>query len=131
MDASLARLVDQVQTARAAKGRLRITGAGTKDFYGNAPSGEPLDVKPLAGISHYEPSELADYLLEERANGGGNQEEEEEGGGEEEARRGSRWRLGEIGAANGAGSEEEQLIDGHLLAAWPSRKWRRTLGLAY
>jgi glycolate oxidase FAD binding subunit len=58
MDAALARLVDQIQTARAAKGRLRILGGGTKDFYGNAASGEPLDVKPLAGISNYEPSEL-------------------------------------------------------------------------
>jgi len=58
MDAALARLIDQVQTARAARGKLRIVGGGTKDFYGNAPSGEPLDVKPLAGISSYEPSEL-------------------------------------------------------------------------
>jgi glycolate oxidase FAD binding subunit len=58
MDAALARIVDQVQTARAAKATLRITGGGTKDFYGNAPQGEPLDMKPLAGISNYEPSEL-------------------------------------------------------------------------
>jgi glycolate oxidase FAD binding subunit len=58
MDAALARLVDQVQTARASKGRLRITGGGTKDFYGNPPSGHLLHVKPLAGISNYEPSEL-------------------------------------------------------------------------
>jgi glycolate oxidase FAD binding subunit len=58
MDAALARLVDQVQTARAAKGTLRIVGGGTKDFYGGALDGETLDVKPLAGISNYEPSEL-------------------------------------------------------------------------
>jgi glycolate oxidase FAD binding subunit len=58
MDAALARLVDQVQTARAARGRLRIVGGDTKAFYGNPASGEPLDVKPLAGISSYEPSEL-------------------------------------------------------------------------
>jgi glycolate oxidase FAD binding subunit len=58
MEPQLARLVDQVQTARAAKGRLRIVGGGTKDFYGNAPQGEPLDIKALAGISNYEPSEL-------------------------------------------------------------------------
>ncbi len=58
MDAALPRLVDQVQTARAAKGRLRIVGGDTKHFYGNAPSGEALDIKPLAGISSYEPSEL-------------------------------------------------------------------------
>jgi glycolate oxidase FAD binding subunit len=70
MDATLARLVDQIQTARAAKGALRIVGGGTKEFYGNALRGEPLDVKPLAGISNYEPSELvvtvrAGTLLEE------------------------------------------------------------------
>lgn len=58
MDATLARLVDQVQTARAARGRLRIIGGDTKHFYGNPASGEPLDIKPLAGISSYEPSEL-------------------------------------------------------------------------
>lgn len=58
MQAALARLVDQVQTARAAKGTLRIVGADTKAFYGNPACGEPLDVKPLAGISSYEPSEL-------------------------------------------------------------------------
>ena len=58
VDAALARLVDQVQTARVAGGHFRIVGGSTKDFYGNAPQGEPLDVRPLAGISSYEPTEL-------------------------------------------------------------------------
>jgi glycolate oxidase FAD binding subunit len=58
MDAALARLVDQVQTARAARGQLRIVGGASKDFLGNALQGEPLDVRPLAGISSYEPTEL-------------------------------------------------------------------------
>jgi len=58
MDAVLARLVDHVQTARAAGGHFRIIGGGTKDFFGNALQGEPLDVRPLAGISSYEPTEL-------------------------------------------------------------------------
>jgi len=58
MDAALARLVDQVQTARVANGHFRIVGGGTKDFYGNALQGELLDVRPLAGISSYEPTEL-------------------------------------------------------------------------
>jgi glycolate oxidase FAD binding subunit len=58
MDAALQRLVDQVQTARAVKGALDIRGGATKAFYGEAPRGEPLDVRPLAGISSYEPSEL-------------------------------------------------------------------------
>jgi glycolate oxidase FAD binding subunit len=58
IDPALARLIDQVQTARAAKGALRIVGGGTKDFYGNPLQGEPLDVRPLAGVSSYEPTEL-------------------------------------------------------------------------
>jgi glycolate oxidase FAD binding subunit len=58
VDAALARLVDQVQTARVANGHFRIVGGGTKDFYGNALQGAPLDVRPLAGISSYEPTEL-------------------------------------------------------------------------
>ena len=57
-DPALARLVDQVLTARAAKGRLAIRGGGTKSFYGEALVGEPLDIRPLAGVSSYEPSEL-------------------------------------------------------------------------
>jgi glycolate oxidase FAD binding subunit len=57
-DPALARLVDQVQTARAARASLDIRGGGTKAFYGEAPQGEPLEIRPLAGISAYEPSEL-------------------------------------------------------------------------
>ena len=57
-DPALARLLDQVQSARAGHGRLRIVGGGTKDFYGNPLQGEPLDVRALAGISSYEPTEL-------------------------------------------------------------------------
>jgi len=57
-DPALARLIDQVQTARAAKASLRIVGGGTKEFHGHTPSGTPLDVTPLAGVSSYEPSEL-------------------------------------------------------------------------
>ena len=61
MDAPLKRLVDQVQAARAARTPLDIRGGGTKAFYGGEPVGdvlEVLDVRPLAGISSYEPSEL-------------------------------------------------------------------------
>ncbi len=57
-DAALARLVDQVQTARAQRAPLDIRGGQTKVFYGEAPRGEPLDITPLCGISSYEPSEL-------------------------------------------------------------------------
>jgi glycolate oxidase FAD binding subunit len=58
VEPALARLVDQVQTARAQRAALDIRGSGTKAFYGEAPRGEPLEVRPLAGISSYEPSEL-------------------------------------------------------------------------
>jgi glycolate oxidase FAD binding subunit len=58
MHAALAELVEQVRAARAAKAALDIRGGGTKAFYGGEPQGLPLDVKGLAGISSYEPSEL-------------------------------------------------------------------------
>ncbi|WP_043458375.1 glycolate oxidase subunit GlcE [Azohydromonas australica] len=57
-DPVLARLIDQVQTARAAKGTFEIRGHGSKRFYGEAPRGEALDTRVLAGISSYEPTEL-------------------------------------------------------------------------
>lgn len=37
---------------------LRITGHGSKDFYGEAPVGEPLSTLALNGVTAYEPSEL-------------------------------------------------------------------------
>jgi glycolate oxidase FAD binding subunit len=58
VDAALQRLVDQVQTARSQKAALDIRGGHTKAWYGEVPRGEPLDVRPLAGISSYEPTEL-------------------------------------------------------------------------
>jgi FAD/FMN-containing dehydrogenase len=58
MDPVLARLIDRVRDARARQAPLEIRGGGTKSFYGEAPSGEPLDVTGLAGISSYEPTEL-------------------------------------------------------------------------
>jgi len=59
-DAALARLLDQVQTARAQGGHLHIAGGGSKAFYGEPvePGARPLDTRVLAGISSYEPSEL-------------------------------------------------------------------------
>jgi len=55
---ALQALVERVQQARAARASLYIRGGGTKAFYGNAPRGEPLDVRALSGISSYEPTEL-------------------------------------------------------------------------
>ncbi len=57
-DPELRRLIDQVQSAGSRQIALDIRGGGTKAFYGEAPSGEPLEVTPLKGITSYEPSEL-------------------------------------------------------------------------
>jgi glycolate oxidase FAD binding subunit len=58
LDLPLEALIDKVQTARSLKAPLLIRGGGTKDFYGEALKGEPLDTTALTGISDYTPSEL-------------------------------------------------------------------------
>ncbi len=58
MEAALQSIVEQVRAARAERVALDIRGGGTKAFYGEMPRGAPLDVRSLAGISSYEPSEL-------------------------------------------------------------------------
>jgi len=55
---ALQRLIEQVRDAAASRTALDIAGGSTKSFYGGPRVGEPLDVRPLAGISSYEPSEL-------------------------------------------------------------------------
>ena len=57
-DPALARLVDRIRAAAADRRPLDIRGGGTKAFYGGVPAGDALDVRPLSGISRYEPSEL-------------------------------------------------------------------------
>ncbi|WP_295952448.1 glycolate oxidase subunit GlcE [Rhodoferax sp.] len=54
-DPVLQRLIDQVRSAHKP---LDIQGGNTKHFYGEIPHGEVLDMRPLTGISSYEPSEL-------------------------------------------------------------------------
>lgn len=56
--AELDRIVDRVRAAAADATPLYIRGGGTKDFYGEAASGEPLATSELTGITSYEPSEL-------------------------------------------------------------------------
>jgi glycolate oxidase FAD binding subunit len=56
--AGVAQLVDRMHAARARRAPLQIVGGGTKAFYGEAPRGEPLSLRDLAGITSYEPSEL-------------------------------------------------------------------------
>ncbi|RZJ11183.1 MAG: glycolate oxidase subunit GlcE [Rubrivivax sp.] len=54
MDAALQPLRDAVLAGQP----LRITGHGSKDFYGEVPQGEPLSTLALSGVTAYEPSEL-------------------------------------------------------------------------
>jgi len=58
MDAPLEAIRERVLAAGRDRARLRIRGAGTKDFLGAALEGELLDTRPLAGVVDYEPSEL-------------------------------------------------------------------------
>lgn len=58
MDLALQALIERVRDAAATNSPLCIRGGGSKDFYGGSPRGEVLDVRGLAGISSYEPTEL-------------------------------------------------------------------------
>jgi len=58
MDTVLQNLTDQIKAAAANRTALRIRGAGSKDFYGEALQGELLDASVLSGITSYEPTEL-------------------------------------------------------------------------
>ena len=55
---ALDRLIAQVTDARQSRRPLDIRGGQSKAFYGETARGDALDVRPLAGISSYEPSEL-------------------------------------------------------------------------
>ena len=55
---ALAALMERVRAAHADATPLALRGSGSKAFYGEPPRGEPLDLRPLAGISSYEPTEL-------------------------------------------------------------------------
>ena len=58
MSDALTSLVDRVLAAGADRSPLQIRGGGTKDFYGNTPTGSLLDTRALNGIVAYEPHEL-------------------------------------------------------------------------
>ncbi len=58
MDDVLQALSDKIRKAVDRGRPLRIRGGGSKDFYGQDLHGELLDVRPLAGLVAYEPSEL-------------------------------------------------------------------------
>ncbi|PWF47858.1 glycolate oxidase subunit GlcE [Massilia glaciei] len=49
---------EQILAAAANKTALRLRGGGSKDWYGQAFDGEPLDTRAHSGIIDYEPTEL-------------------------------------------------------------------------
>jgi glycolate dehydrogenase FAD-binding subunit len=55
---SLQEISERIRDAADRQRALRFRGAGSKDFYGNAPRGDVLDTRTYAGIVAYEPSEL-------------------------------------------------------------------------
>ena len=55
---ALLHLLDQVRTAIDTRTLLNICGGNTKTFYGGTPQGQTLDVRPLCGITSFEPTEL-------------------------------------------------------------------------
>ncbi len=58
MQALIQQFSDTIRAAADAKRPLQIRGGGSKDFYGNAPTGELLDVSTYRGIVEYDPTEL-------------------------------------------------------------------------
>jgi len=55
---SLEKIQERIRDAARRGAPLCVRGGGSKDFYGNAPRGEPLDTREYAGIVSYEPTEL-------------------------------------------------------------------------
>jgi glycolate oxidase FAD binding subunit len=58
MDDFISAVCDRVAGSAARKQALRIRGGGSKDFYGEACVGEPLEMAAYCGIVAYEPKEL-------------------------------------------------------------------------
>lgn len=58
IDSAIAALREQIRDAAAARRALCIRGGGTKEFYGETPTGELLDMRACRGIVSYDPSEL-------------------------------------------------------------------------
>jgi len=57
-DTAVAAVEACIRAAVADRRPLRLRGGGTKDFYGEALVGEPLDLRVVAGIVSYAPGEL-------------------------------------------------------------------------
>jgi len=57
-DSAFLSVQERVRTAASAKTPLAIRGGGTRDFYGQAIVGDVVDMRALAGIVDYDPTEL-------------------------------------------------------------------------
>lgn len=57
-DPAIEALQETVRRAASVRSPLRIAGGGTKDFYGEKLVGDVVDVRGIAGIVDYEPTEL-------------------------------------------------------------------------
>ncbi|HZQ62454.1 MAG TPA: glycolate oxidase subunit GlcE [Casimicrobiaceae bacterium] len=57
-DPTVAQWQERVRDAAARKSALRIRGGGTKDFYGETPTGDGLDTRAYSGVIDYDPTEL-------------------------------------------------------------------------
>jgi len=58
MEKLLQTFIDRIRDAATRHTPLRLRGHGSKDFYGNAASGDLLDTCAYSGIVSYEPTEL-------------------------------------------------------------------------
>lgn len=58
VDPGIEALQEAIRRAAAVRSPLRIVGGGTKSFYGEKLVGDVLDVRDIAGIVDYEPTEL-------------------------------------------------------------------------
>ncbi|MBA5605708.1 glycolate oxidase subunit GlcE [Duganella sp. FT3S] len=58
MQAIINQYQERIRAATAAGTPLRLRGGGTKDWYGNMPTGELLDTRAYSGVLAYEPTEL-------------------------------------------------------------------------
>jgi len=55
---SVTEIQRRIRESAASGTALCVRGGASKDFYGNAPRGEPLDMRGHAGVVAYEPTEL-------------------------------------------------------------------------
>lgn len=58
MEQVIEQFKERILAAGANKQPLRIRGGGTKDWYGQTPSGELLDTRAYSGVVAYDPTEL-------------------------------------------------------------------------